>query len=47
MPDNDTKIKNTIRQWIAACNAGDAEAFQNTLTSNFVWMPPDAPKLVR
>ena len=31
--------------WVKAVNAGDLDAWQKTFTGNFVWMPPDVPKL--
>ena len=39
-------INRLSRQWGTAVNAGDANAWQETFTKNFVWMPPDVPKLV-
>ena len=46
MSKNDVaKIKANVRRYVAACNGGDADAFQKTLTNDAVFMPPDAPKL--
>jgi ketosteroid isomerase-like protein len=46
MSKNDVaKIKANVRRYVAACNAGDAAAFQQTLARDVIFMPPDAPKL--
>jgi steroid delta-isomerase-like uncharacterized protein len=45
VPTNIDKIKLNVRRYVAACNAGDAEAFRKTLAKNVVFMPPDGPKL--
>jgi hypothetical protein len=47
MSKNDiTKIKSTVRQYCLAANTDDPEAWENTLDSKALWLPPDAPKLV-
>lgn len=47
MSKNDVAAINRLsRQWVSAVNAGDADAWQETFTKNFVWMPPDVQKLV-
>jgi uncharacterized protein (TIGR02246 family) len=45
MPNDVTKIKHTLRQFAAACNAGDSGAVQKTFDSGVVFMPPDALKV--
>ena len=46
MSKNDlAKIKAFNRQYVAACNAGDAVAFEKMWTKNALWLTPDAPKL--
>ncbi|HUE84726.1 MAG TPA: DUF4440 domain-containing protein [Vicinamibacterales bacterium] len=39
-------INATLREYVAAVNAGDAEAYGITLTDDVVFMPPDSPKLI-
>ena len=39
------KIRQLNSQWVSAVNAGDLAAWQKTFTGDFVWMPPDMPKL--
>jgi uncharacterized protein (TIGR02246 family) len=47
MSKNDIAAINRLsRQWVSAVNAGDADAWQETFTKNFVWIPPDVRKLV-
>jgi ketosteroid isomerase-like protein len=36
------KIRTVIRQYVAACNAGDLPAFEKTLDREMIFMPPDA-----
>jgi uncharacterized protein (TIGR02246 family) len=45
MPNDVAKIKQTLRQFAAACTAGDTDAFKETLVNDVVFMPPDTPKL--
>ena len=45
MPNDVAKIKSNVRQFVAACNAGDADALQKTLTNDVLFMPPDAARL--
>ena len=45
MPNDVAKIKANVRKYVAACNVGDSEAFQKTLTNDAIFMPPDAPRL--
>jgi len=46
MPKDVAGINRVRGKYVAACNAGDIAAWQNTLTNKVVWMPPDAPKVV-
>jgi uncharacterized protein (TIGR02246 family) len=43
MANDVEKIKSTQRKWVKTCNSGDIDAWQNTFTNNFIWMPPDSP----
>ena len=45
MPNDVAKIKLTLRQFSAACTAGDIDAFRKTLSNEVVFMPPDTPKI--
>ena len=45
MPNDVAKIKHTLREFAAACNAGDSSAVQKTFDAAVVFMPPDAPKV--
>jgi uncharacterized protein (TIGR02246 family) len=38
-------INATLKQYIAAVNAADAEAYAKTLTDDVVFLPPDSPRL--
>jgi ketosteroid isomerase-like protein len=43
MTNDVAKIEFTLRQFSAACNAGDQNAIERTLDDDVVFMPPDAP----
>jgi len=45
MPNDVAKIKGVQSQYVAACNADDIDAWQTILGNDFVFMPPDAPKV--
>jgi uncharacterized protein (TIGR02246 family) len=46
MPKNDVaKIEDALRQFAAACTAGDSGAAGNTFDEGVVFMPPDTPKI--
>lgn len=45
MPSDVAKIKRVQSQYVAACNADDIDAWQTILGNDFVFMPPDAPKV--
>ena len=45
MPNDVAKIKQTLRQFAAACTAGDSDAVQKTFDNSVIFMPPDAPKV--
>ena len=46
MPKNDVaKIRHTLREFAAACTAGDRDALQKTFDNGVVFMPPDTPRI--
>ena len=45
MPNAVARIRSNVRRYVAACNAGDADAFQKTLMNGAIFMPPDTPRM--
>jgi len=45
MPNDVAKIKGVQSRYVAACNADDIDVWQTILANDFVFMPPDAPKV--
>ena len=43
MSDREQAARKTLRDYVAACNAGSAEAYMATLTRDAVFCPPGQP----
>jgi ketosteroid isomerase-like protein len=45
MANDVAKIKQTLRQFSAACTAGDSDGVMKTFANGVVFMPPDSPRI--
>ena len=43
MTTTQERVSQTINDYVAACNAGDTDAFMATIAKDVVFMPPDHP----
>ncbi len=45
MTTTEQAVQQTLREYVAACNAGDVDAYQATLASDVVFCPPAQPEV--
>lgn len=45
MTATEQAVQQTLREYVAACNAGDADAYKATLAPDVVFCPPTQPRV--